>query len=459
MTTVENLVLRRFSQPGQARMEVSDPQNALLENYRRKGGYETAQKVLAEFTPQQIIDEVRDSKLRGRGGAGFATGVKWGFVPKDGQQHYLVINADEGEPGTFKDRYIIEYDPHAIIEGAMITCYAIGATKAYIYIRGEFYHQKAIMQRAVDEAYEAGLLGAPLFGKDFKLDFTVTTGAGAYICGEESAMLESIEGKRGEPRLKPPFPAIVGLHNKPTIINNVETIATVPVIMEIGAERYLAMGTEDSGGTRLVTISGHVKHPGVYELPMKTTVREAVYDFAGGPGRTDPVTGELIPIKAVIPGGSSAPVLTPDELDVALCFTALQEAGSMAGSGGVIVMDKGTCIVRAAQNLMHFYSHESCGQCTPCREGTNFLHKMMQKFETGRATMADIDLTYTVAGNMIGTTICALSDAAAIPMRSYIEKFREEFEHHVGQPLCPFDERERQLNNGWPAPPYDLHQE
>ena len=459
MSGHELLVMRRFSKPGQARMEIADPDNALLEHYRRKGGYATAKTVLTTQTPQQVIDEVKASKLRGRGGAGFPTGVKWGFVPKDGQQHYLVINGDEGEPGTFKDRYLIEHDPHAIIEGSIITCYAVGASRAYLYIRGEFHHQMEIMQRAVDEAYREGLLGKPLFGTGFKLDFVVTTGAGAYICGEESAMLESIEGRRGQPRLKPPFPAIVGLHGKPTVINNVETVVTVPLVMEIGAERFLAMGTEDSGGTRMVTISGHVKNPGVYELPMSATVRQAVYDFAGGPGRTDPDTGQPIAVKAVIPGGSSAPVLTPDELDVALCFTALQKAGTMAGSGGIIVIDEGTCLVKAAENLMHFYSHESCGQCSPCREGTDFLHKLMRKFETGRATEQDIDLAYTVAGHMMGTTICALSDAAAMPMRSYIEKFRGEFEAHVGQDACPFAARELKLNNGWPTPPYDPHQE
>ncbi len=454
----ELVVLRNFSKPGQARMEVVDPDNARLEVYKKKGGYEGAKRAITTMSPEEVIEEVKKSNLRGRGGAGFPTGVKWGFVPKDGQQHYLVINGDEGEPGTFKDRYIMEFDPHAIIEGAMIASYAIGASRAYIYIRGEFYKQKAAMQRAVDEAYAAGLLGKPLWGTEFKLDFTVATGAGAYVCGEESALLESIEGKRGQPRLKPPFPAIVGLFGKPTVINNVETIASLPPIITRGGAWFAGLGTEKSGGTRLFTISGHVKYPGVYELPMTVKLNEIIYEYAGGPGRTDPKTGKPIPLKAVHPGGSSSPLLLPDEWDVTACYDAMAAAGTMAGSGAIIAMDEATCMVKSALILAHFYQHESCGQCTPCREGTRFLYYTLRKFEQGTARMEDIDLMYEVAGNMMGTSICALSEAAAMPIRSYIEKFRSEFEAHVQQKGCPFAEREKELFRamGWPADPYDM---
>lgn len=437
------VVTSRFAKPGQYRMEVVNRDVAGIDAYVKAGGYKIAEDVLKNKTPDQVIDAVKASKLRGRGGAGFPTGMKWGFVPKDGRQHYLVINADESEPGTFKDRYLIEHDPHGLIEGCIISAYAVRATRCYIYIRGEYFSQRADLDRAVAEAYAKGFLGKRLFGTDFDLEMVVYSGAGAYICGEETALLNSLEGKRGEPRLKPPFPAIQGLYGKPTVVNNVETIHAVPFIMERGGEWFAGLGTEKSGGTRMVCVSGHVKRPGVFEVPMTLTLRELIFDQCGGPSRGHAV-------KAVIPGGSSAPVLTAAELDVQCCFDALARAGTMGGSGGVVVIDAATCMVRTAVNVMHFYAHESCGQCSPCREGTNYLELLVHKIEAGHGTPADIDTLYDAAGNMQGgTTICALADAAAMPMRSYIEKFRDEFVEHVRLGRCPLDDLRLSLHGGW----------
>jgi len=449
--TAELIVTRNFAKPGQAFMEIADRDNAKLEVYLKKGGYEAAKKAVTSMEPQAIIDEVKKSKLRGRGGAGFPTGVKWGFIPKDGKRHYLVINGDEGEPGTFKDRYILEFDPHAIIEGAMIACRAIAADKTYVYIRGEFHAQKAALQNAADEAYAAGLLGKPLWGTGFKMDFTVATGAGAYVCGEETSLIESLEGKRGMPRLKPPFPAVVGLYGAPTIVNNVETIASVPPIISMGGERFASLGSAGSGGTRMFAVSGHVKRPGVYELPMSTSLEDLIYNHAGGPSRVNPLTGNPLGVKAVIPGGSSSPVLLPNQLKCACCYDEIAAEGSMAGSGGVIVIDEGVCMVKSALVLMKFYMNESCGQCTPCREGTRMLYLLTKKFEDGEGTQRDLELLDEISSQMLGTTICALSDAAAMPIRAIIKKFRGEFLAHVGKKVCPYDELERAMFPQWPA--------
>jgi NADH-quinone oxidoreductase subunit F len=424
---VERLLTRNWGKPGVTS----------LEGYEKAGGYRALRKAL-EMQPAQVIDEVKRSNLRGRGGAGFSTGTKWGFLPKGVKPVYLCVNADESEPGTFKDRACIENDPHQILEGIIISCWAIGCHTAYIYTRGEFKQQSAILERAIEEAYEAGLLGKRVAGKDFALDVYVHRGAGAYICGEETALLESLEGKKGWPRLKPPFPAVVGLFGAPTIINNVETMASVPLVIEMGAEAYAKLGTERSGGTRLISVSGHVNKPGVYEVTMHTTFREIVYDICGGiPGGRG--------LKAVIPGGSSCPVLGPDEIDVPAEFEALKKADSMAGSGGVVVMDDSTCMVRALWRITRFYAEESCGQCTPCREGMPWMSRLLRRIEEGRGSEADLKMLRSVARAIapfpplgLGTTICALGDAGAVPVQSFLDHFPDEFEAHVREKRCPF---------------------
>jgi NADH-quinone oxidoreductase subunit F len=402
-----------------------------LAGYRADGGYRALEKALA-MQPQEIVEQVKISNLRGRGGAGFPTGVKWTFLPKDVRPRYLCVNADESEPGTCKDRYICEFDPHMLVEGIAIACWALDIHLAYIYIRGEFAKQARALEKAIDEARAAGIIGGPrLMGKaDFPLDIWVHRGAGAYICGEESALMESLEGKKGYPRFKPPFPAIIGLWGKPTIINNVETLANVPWIVENGGAAYAALGTPKSGGTRLYSVSGHVKRPGVYEKPVHYNLKKLILEDCGG-------TPSGRPIKAVIPGGSSSPVLRGDEIDVSMEIDAIKAAGSMSGSAGVMVMDDSVCMVRALSRIAYFYADESCGQCTPCRQGTPWMEKIISKIERGEGTVRDVDMLDQIAGNIMGQTICALGDAAAMPVQSFVRKFRHEFLEHVERRACP----------------------
>jgi NADH-quinone oxidoreductase subunit F len=406
------------------------PNSAALDSYRQDGGYQALDKALG-MDPATVVDEVKKSNLRGRGGAGFATGLKWTFLPKDIRPRFLTVNADESEPGTFKDRYIIEHDPHMLLEGIAITCYALDIHLAYIYIRGEFAKQARALEKAIAEANAAGIIGARLLGKkDFDLQIHVHRGAGAYICGEESALLESLEGKKGYPRLKPPFPAVVGLWGKPTIINNVETIANIPWIVQNGGDAFAALGVGKSGGTRLFGVSGHVNRPGVYEKPVHYSLKKLIMEDAGG------IVGGR-KLKAVIPGGSSAPVLAASEIDISLEFDAVKAAGSMSGSGGVIVFDESTCMVRALARISKFYAEESCGQCTPCREGTSWMEGIIEKIEHGHGTAADVAKLEQVAGNIAGQTICALGDAAAMPVQSFLKKFKHEFLQHVEERRCP----------------------
>lgn len=392
--------------------------------YEKNGGYKTIDKLFS-MKPEAVVEEVKNSGLRGRGGAGFPAGVKWSFLPKDSDKpRYLCVNADESEPGTFKDRYLMELDPHQLIEGIIATCYAIGSHVCYIYIRGEFDLPYRRLEEAVAEAYQKGYLGKNIFGKNYDLDVYVHQGAGAYICGEETALLESLEGKRGNPRIKPPFPAVVGAFGCPTVINNVETIAAVPFIIQNGAGAYRKWGTEKSPGTKLFSVSGHVNKPGCYEVPLGYPLKDFLEKECGGISGT----GRL---KAVIPGGSSVPVLTAEEaLDVNLDYESLAEKGTMLGSGGVIVMDDSVDMVWALKNLAQFYAHESCGQCTPCREGTGWIHKILKRAYQEGATDNDLALLEEISNNMMGRTICVLADALAMPVLSYIKKFPEEFRQY-----------------------------
>ncbi|MEE8143027.1 MAG: NADH-quinone oxidoreductase subunit NuoF [Planctomycetota bacterium] len=411
---------------------IDNPKCHTMEYYRSHNGYESARKAVLEWQPDDLIEEVKKSNLKGRGGAGFPTGVKWGFVPKRSEKSkYLVVNADESEPGTFKDRIIIEKEPHLLIEGSIICCYAVGIHTAYIYIRGEFVFGYQRLVQAMEEAYEAGFLGKGIFGSHFDLEITVHRGAGAYICGEETGMLTSLEGDRGLPKLKPPFPAVEGLFRSPTVVNNVETLANLPMILDKGADEYRTIGPEDCPGPKLFCVSGHVEKPGTFELPMGVPLRELIDQHAGGvwKGRQ---------LKAVIPGGSSAHVLRADECDVKMDIESLKKAGTMLGSAGVIVMDDSTCMVDALLNILRFYHHESCGQCTPCREGTGWLEKIVHRIENGDGVREDLDLVFSICDRMVGRTICVLADAAAFPATSIIEKFREEFIRHVDQKGCPF---------------------
>ncbi len=395
-----------------------------LPGYKKMGGYEVLKKAL-KMQPQQIIDEVKASGLRGRGGAGFPTGTKWGFLPKNNEPRYLLCNADEGEPGTFKDRLMMERAPHQLIEGMIIAAYAIGSQKSYIYVRGEYDYPIAVLRKALKEAYDAGYLGKNVAGSQFHHDMDVYAGAGAYICGEETGMISSLEGLKGQPKLKPPFPAVQGYLRKPTIVNNVETLAAVVPILRDGAAAYRKFGTEKSAGTKLFSVSGHVVKPGNFEVPLGYPMKDLIFGLCGGlkAGRQ---------LKAVIPGGSSAPVLTADEaMRATMDYECLAQMGSMLGSGAVIVIDDSACMVEVLENIAHFYHHESCGQCTPCREGTGWLHKIVLSIVQGRGRLQDIDLLVRVADNMKGRTICALSDAAALPVISFVQKFRDEFEYFV----------------------------
>jgi NADH-quinone oxidoreductase subunit F len=402
------------------------PGSHTLKVYRERGGYKALEKALRTMKPEQVIDEVIASNLQGRGGAGFPTGRKWKFLPPpDGKPRYLAVNADEGEPGTFKDREIMEKDPHMLIEGIIIAGYATKASRAYIYIRGEYVEPKERTRAALDEARKAGYLGENILGSGYSLDVSVTVGAGAYICGEEMAMLESIEGKKGWPRLKPPYPATVGLFDRPTVINNVETLACLPHIIERGGKWFAGLGTPGNGGTKLFAVSGHVERPGVVELPMGTTVREVIEATGGVRG------GKRL--KAVIPGGVSAQVLTADEIDVPMDFTSLQKAGSMLGSAGLIVMDETTDMVEALQAILEFFARESCGQCTPCREGTNWIYRIVCGILEGQGRQQDLDDLLDIAENMDGTTICPLAQGASWAMSSFVKKFRGEFEARIAR--------------------------
>jgi NADH-quinone oxidoreductase subunit F len=405
-------------------MRFKNTEGTWFEAYVADGGYAAARKVLTSMTPEQVIDEVNKAKLRGLGGAGFPTGKKWSFIPKQSTKpKYLVVNADEGEPGTFKDRYIMERDPHALLEGIIIAAYAIGSHKSYVYIRGEYFLSAKRLQRAIDEAHKQNWLGKNIQGTGFDLDVVIHRGAGAYICGEETALLTSLEGGKGFPRLKPPFPAISGLFASPTIVNNVETLACVPFIMRNGAERFAGIGPETQGGTRLFCVSGHVVRPGVYEQSVGITLRQLI-ELAGGVSNGNK-------LKAVIPGGISAKILRADEIDVAMDFNSLSAAGSMAGSGGVIVMDETTSMVDALASAAKFFADESCGQCSPCREGTGWVHRIMNRITEGQGTLQDLDDLLAIAGDMEGKTICVFADAAAWPIQSYITKFRSEFEEYI----------------------------
>jgi len=395
-----------------------------LAGYKAKGGYDVLAKAL-KMAPQAIIDEVKASGLRGRGGAGFSTGTKWSFLPKNNEPRYLLCNADEGEPGTFKDRMMMERAPHQLIEGMIISAFAIGSKKSYIYVRGEYFYAIGVLRKALEEAYAAGLLGKNILGSGFDHDMDVYSGAGAYICGEETGMISSLEGLKGQPKLKPPFPAVQGYLRKPTIVNNVETLAAVIPIIRDGAAAYKKFGTEKSTGTKFFSLSGNVNKPGNYEVPLGYSLKDMIFKLGGGlkPGRK---------LKAVIPGGSSAPVLTAEEAERAtLDYECMAQMGTMLGSGAIIVIDDANCMVDCLGNLTHFYHHESCGQCTPCREGTGWLDKIVHSILSGKGRLADIDLLVKVADNMKGRTICALSDAAALPVLSFVQKFRPEFEYFV----------------------------
>ncbi|VAX05947.1 NADH-ubiquinone oxidoreductase chain F [hydrothermal vent metagenome] len=402
-----------------------------LDNYRSVGGYEMVKKILTEQTPiDSIIEDLKLSALRGRGGAGFPTGLKWSFMPRNAEgQKYIICNSDEGEPGTCKDRDILRYNPHQLIEGMIIAGYCIGASKGYNYIRGEFSEPIARFEAALEEAYAAGLLGENLFATGFNFDLHTHHGGGAYICGEETALLESIEGKKGQPRFKPPFPAGFGLYGRPTTINNTETLASVPVILAKGGQWFLDMGKPNNGGTKLFSVSGHVNKPGNFEVPMGTPFAELL-EMAGG------VRGGH-QLKAVIPGGSSTPVLPAEiMMKTDMDYDSISKAGSMLGAGSVIVMDETTCMVGALARLSHFYFEESCGQCTPCREGTGWLSKVMHRIEHGQGRQEDLGLLDDVASRIRGRTICALGDAAAMPVQSFLKHYREEFQYHIDHGKC-----------------------
>jgi NADH-quinone oxidoreductase subunit F len=414
------IVSRRFGQGA-----------ADIDTYLKLDGYTALRTAIAQGS-EWIINEMKASNLRGRGGAGFPTGLKWSFVPKQSAKpKYVIVNGDESEPGTCKDHLIFLHDPHTIIEGTIIAGLAIGAKMGFIYLRGEYRYLQIIMQKAVDDAYERGFLGKNLLGSGQDFDVVVQTGAGAYEVGEESALMESLEGKRGVPRIKPPFPAVVGLYGGPTVINNAETIATVPHVIAMGGAAFAAVGSERNGGTRLFGVSGHVERPGVYELPMGYNLKKLIYEVAGG------IRGGRA-LKAVVPGGSSTPVLLPDEIDIGLDFDQVGKAGSMMGSAGVVVIDETTCMVEFALRTIKFYQHESCGWCIPCREGTDWLKKSLVRFHAGFGEAKDIDNIRYLAENMLGRTFCPLGDAAAMPIIAFVKKFRKEFEDHLNGRPCPF---------------------
>lgn len=419
----ETLFIQHFGK------EASRPLKYYLD---KMAGYSAIKKALSQ-SPDDVVNEVKKANLRGRGGAGFPAGVKWGFIPRQSPKtKYLVCNADESEPGTFKDRDIMRYTPHLLIEGMLIGGYAIGSTAGYIYIRGEYAREAKLLQIAIDEAYANGYLGKNILGSQFNFDITVHRGAGAYICGEETALLNSLEGKRGEPRVKPPFPAQAGAFGCPTIVNNVETLATVPFIINGGGDWYAKLGKiEKSGGTRLFSLSGHVKNPGIYEIPCGSiTLREMIYNQGGG------ILGDK-KLKAVIPGGSSTPVLTADEIDVVLDIEPLMKIGTMLGSAAIMVISEDYCLVKLLLRITKFYAHESCGQCTPCREGCHWMENVLHRIEQGHGREQDLALLLDIADNINGKTLCALGDAAAMPVASFVKKFKADFEEHIRGHKCP----------------------
>ncbi|MGB1583144.1 MAG: NADH-quinone oxidoreductase subunit NuoF [Solirubrobacterales bacterium] len=403
---------------------IDEPGLATIDTYEARGGYSELRRVLSDLTPDEVLTELQASAIRGRGGAGFPMGTKASFLPKGDMDKYLCCNADESEPGTFKDRELMQKNPHQLIEGMVISCFAAGINKAFIYIRGEYEQQADILDAAVSEAYNRGYLGENILGSGVSVSLVVHRGAGAYICGEETALLDSLEGKRGNPRLKPPFPANAGLFQGPTLINNVETLSNVSHIMRMGGAEYADIGTEKSTGTKLVSVSGCVQKPGNYEIELGMPSREIIYGLAGGPpeGRE---------IKAWFPGGSSAPVLTAEELDLPYDFDSMAGAGSMLGSGAIIVIDDSVSIVDVALRTAKFYKHESCGKCTPCREGTSWTVKMLQRVEDGLATPMDLDIIESVCDQIMGNCLCVLGDAMAMPVSSMVKKFRPEFEAHI----------------------------
>jgi NADH-quinone oxidoreductase subunit F len=405
---------------------IDEPGLHTIDGYRKRGGYKSLEAAFRQLEPDFVLSELEASGLRGRGGAGFSMGKKGSFLPRGDMDKYLCCNADESEPGTFKDRELMQKNPHQLIEGIAIAALAVDATRAFIFIRGEYWEIGDILDRAVAEAYEAGFLGEDILGSGVTVELVVHRGAGAYICGEETALLDSLEGKRGNPRLKPPFPAIQGLYGGPTLINNVETLMNVPLIVEHGSNWFKSFGTEESTGTKVVSVSGCVQRPGNYEIELGIPSRELIYDLAGGPpdGRE---------VKAWYPGGSSAPVLTADDLDVPYSFEALAKAGSMLGSGAIIVADDSVSIPHMALRTARFYHHESCGKCTPCREGTNWTVKMLERVCSGDATPMDLDIMASVQENIIGHCLCVLGDAMAMPVASMVQKFRGEFEETIEQ--------------------------
>jgi NADH-quinone oxidoreductase subunit F len=403
--------------------DIDEPGLNTLEVYERRGGYQALRKALT-MTPEEVLEQLKSSGIRGRGGAGFAMGTKISFLPKGGMDKYLVCNADESEPGTFKDRELMQKTPHSLIEGIVIAAYAAGTSRSFIYIRGEYQLQADMLDAALHEALGARYVGERILDSDHSLSLVVHRGAGAYICGEETGLLDSLEGKRGNPRLKPPFPALQGLYQGPTLINNVETLATVPAIIQMGGEEYAKLGVETSTGTKLVSVSGHVQRPGNYEIELGIPSREIIYGLAGGPaeGRT---------VKCWFPGGSSSPVLKAEDLDVPYDFNSLAAAGTMLGSGAIIVVDDSTPIIDVAMKVAKFYRHESCGKCTPCREGTNWTVRMLERIDSGEATPMDIEIMASVQEHIIGNCLCVLGDAMAMPIGSMIAKFKDEFEAHI----------------------------
>ncbi len=418
---MERIILRNIDKENSESIDV----------YLKGGGYSSLRKALKEMTPQDVVEEVKQSGLRGRGGAGFPTGMKWEFAAADPKEpKFMVCNADEGEPCTFKDRVIIEKDPHSMIEGMIIAAYATGCRYGYIYIRGEYPIGRRILERAISEAYERGFLGEKILGTDFSFDLYVHSGAGAYICGEETALINSLEGKRGEPRIKPPFPVNAGYLWKPTIVNNVETLANVPLIIERGAKWYSSIGSENCPGPKLYPVSGKVKRPGVYELPMGTTLEEIIFEHAGG------IVNDR-KLKLVFPGGASSSCLTADEINVKMDFPSLSEAGTMLGSGAIMVLDETDCAVKAALRLISFFRHESCGKCTPCREGTDWLYRMLNRIENGEGVVDDLDTALDVCRTM-ENSFCGLGMAAHNPVGSTIKKFRDEYLEHIRKGRCPF---------------------
>ena len=419
--------------------DIDTPGLRAIDTYRKGGGYETLAATLNKTTADQVIEVVKASGLRGRGGAGFPTGLKWSFVPKASPKpRYIVCNADESEPGTFKDRELMEKNPHLLIEGMILAGYAIGSCVGYIYLRGEFEYIQRIIDQAIGEARAAGLLGDNVAGSGYRFDVHTHLGAGAYICGEETALLSSLEGYRGQPRLKPPFPAVEGLYACPTVVNNTETLMAVPHILKNGAAWYRQWGTEKSAGTKVFSVSGPVKRPGNYEVPLGYSMKTLIEQDCGG-------MVEGLKLKAVIPGGSSVPLLPASDLDTPLDYESMNAKGTFLGSGGVIVIDDQTCIVDALWNVTRFYEHESCGKCTPCREGTYWMAEVFERLENGHGKDTDIELLASVADNILGKSFCALGDAAAMPVQGALKHFRDEFEHHVTHKSCRVNRRRAEV--------------